>query len=251
MIAIHPLAGIGEVAPGDDLPAILAEALSRAGLEPAMDDVLVVTSKIVSKAEDRFVDLGATAPDAEAEQLASVTGKDAPLVALALREASAVVRAAPGVLITRHHLGFVMANSGVDRSNLGPGRAGQALLLPLDPDASAARLRDGLRRRLGTAPAVIISDSFGRPWRQGVTNVALGASGLPCLIDLRGETDRDGRLLLVTQIAFGDLVACAGGLAGGEGAEGVPAALVQGLRWDAPEVTASALVRPVEQDLFT
>jgi coenzyme F420-0:L-glutamate ligase/coenzyme F420-1:gamma-L-glutamate ligase len=250
MIAIHPLAGIGEVRPGDDLAGILADALSMAGIVPEPGDILVVTQKIVSKAEDRFVDLAAVVPGEEALTLAAVTRKDPRLVELVLAESIAVVRAVPNVLITRHRCGCVMANAGIDQSNTGSNEDERVLLLPLNPDASAARLHAGLAERLGDAPAIVISDSFGRPWRYGVVNVAIGAHGLPALIDKRGERDRDGRALEVTQIALGDMVATAAGLATGEGAEGVPAALVRGYRWDAPDRDAGALVRPLTEDLF-
>lgn len=245
MIAIHPLAGIGEVLPGDDLATLLREALAAAGLPPPQaGDVLVVTQKIVSKAEGRFVDLAGIVPGAEAERLAAITRKDARLVELVLAEASAVLRAVPNVLITRHRLGHVMANSGIDRSNIGPGGEDRVLLLPRDPEAFAARLSQAL------GCAVIISDSFGRPWRYGVTGVAIGASGLPSLVDRRGDLDRDGRRLEVTQIALADMIATAAMLATGEGAEGVPAALVRGAAWPAGSAPAAALVRPLAEDLF-
>lgn len=248
MIKIHPLAAIGEVCPGDDLAAILGDALAH--LDPGPDSVLVVTQKIVSKAEDRFVDLKDVTPGPEAVRLAEVTNKDPRLVELVLAESIAVVRAVPNVLITRHRCGFVMANAGIDRSNLGSGDGERVLLLPEDADASADRLRRGLAARLGRAPAILISDSFGRPWRHGVVCVAIGASGLPALIDKRGEPDRDRRLLKVTQVAIGDMIATAAGLATGEGAEGIPAALVEGVVWPLGSTPASALVRPIEEDLF-
>lgn len=251
MIEIHPLAAIGEVLPGADLVDILGNALAEGGcarLGP--DDILVVTQKIVSKAEGRFVDLAGVTPSAAALRLAETTHKDARLVELVLQESSAVVRAAPHVLITRHRCGYVMANAGIDRSNIGQGSADRVLLLPVDSDASAERLRQGLGARFGSAPAVVISDSFGRPWRYGVVCVAIGVSGLPALIDKRGEEDRDGRPLEVTQIALGDMIATAAGLATGEGAESVPAALVRGAIWPQGSLPASALVRPLEEDLF-
>jgi coenzyme F420-0:L-glutamate ligase/coenzyme F420-1:gamma-L-glutamate ligase len=250
MIEIIPLAGIGEIEPGDDLAGILADAIDRAGFVPEGRDILVVTQKIVSKAEGRQVDLGAVTPGVRALELAETTNKDPRLVELVLAESQAVIRAVPNVLITRHRSGHVMANAGIDRSNLGAGRENDALLLPLDADASAERIRAALAMRWSAAPAVVISDSFGRPWRYGVVNVAIGTAGLPALVDRRGELDRDGRRLEVTQVALGDMVASAAGLATGEGAEGVPAALVRGLVWDAPNTPASALVRPLDEDLF-
>lgn len=245
MIAIHPLTGIGEVHPGDDLEALLAAALTTAGAMPlAAGDVLAVTQKIVSKAQARFVDLASIEPGAEAERLAAITRKDARLVELALRESTVVLRAVPNVFITRHRLGHVMANAGIDRSNIGPGGEERALLLPVDPDATAARLSDAL------GCAVVITDSFGRPWRHGVTGVAIGASGLPALVDRRGELDRDGRRLEVTQIALADMIATAAALTMGEGAEGVPAVLIRGLVFPSGSAPAATLVRSLAEDLF-
>jgi coenzyme F420-0:L-glutamate ligase/coenzyme F420-1:gamma-L-glutamate ligase len=245
MIAIHPLANIGEVHPGDDLAALLAAALTAAGVAPLRaDDVLAVTQKIVSKAEGRFVDLATIEPGVEAERYAAVTRKDPRLIELSLREATSVLRAVPNVFITRHRLGHVMANSGIDRSNIGPDGGERALLLPADPDRTAAALAAAF------GCAVVVTDSFGRPWRHGVTGVAIGASGLPSLLDRRGELDRDGRRLEVTQIALADMVATAAALAMGEGAESVPAVLIRGLVFPAGSSPAAALVRPLDEDLF-
>lgn len=251
MIHIFPLSGIGEVEPGSDLAGLLAEATRAAGIIPYAADILVVTQKIVSKAEGRFVKLASVTPGKRALELAAITRKDARLVELVLTESVAVVRAAPNVLITRHRSGLVMANAGIDRSNLGAGRDDAVLLLPLDADASAERLRGALTAFWREVPGVLISDSFGRPWRYGVVNVAIGASGLPALVDRRGELDRDGRRLEVTQVALADMIASAAGLATGEGAESVPAVIVRGVPGagvaDAP---ATALVRPLTEDLF-
>jgi coenzyme F420-0:L-glutamate ligase/coenzyme F420-1:gamma-L-glutamate ligase len=250
MIEIRPLSGIGEIAGGCDLAAELADAAARTGLLPCAQDILVVTQKIVSKAEGRLVDLRRIEPSPEAQRLAGVTSKDPRLVELVLRESTDVLRAAPNVLITRHRSGVVLANAGIDRSNLGSADGDSALLLPEDADQSARRLHEALAARWGSAPGVIVSDSFGRPWRMGVVNVAIGAWALPALIDRRGQRDRDGRPLEVTQIAFADLVASAAGLAMGEAAEGVPAALVRGLAPEGSACAAAALVRPLEEDLF-
>lgn len=251
MIEILPLSGIGEVVPGDDLAGLLAIALDTAGLKICSGDILVVTQKIVSKAEGRFVTLTDVVPGEEAMRLAAITRKDPRLVELVLTESSAVLRAVPNVLITRHHLGLVMANAGIDRSNIGPEGGERALLLPVDPDASAQAIADGLHASGHIKPAVVISDSFGRPWRYGVVSVGIGAAGLPALIDRRGDLDRDGRKLEVTQIALADMVATAAGLAAGEGAEGIPAVLVRGYPLpDMPPRTAQALVRPLTEDLF-
>jgi coenzyme F420-0:L-glutamate ligase / coenzyme F420-1:gamma-L-glutamate ligase len=240
MIEIIPLDGLPEVLPGDDLAAMLARDF-RSG------DILVVTQKIVSKAEDLFVDLASVTPGAVAQRLAEVTRKDARLVELVLQESTAIVRAVPHVLITRHHCGCVMANAGIDQSNIGEGNADRVLLLPRDPDVCAARIRTGLG---DNPPAVVISDSFGRPWRYGVVNVAIGAAGLPSLIDRRGQLDRNGRPMEVTQIALADQIASAAGLMMGEGSEGIPAVIVRGITWNAPDAPAAALVRPLSEDLF-
>jgi coenzyme F420-0:L-glutamate ligase/coenzyme F420-1:gamma-L-glutamate ligase len=248
VIEIRPLTGIGEVRSGDDLPALLIAALQAN--PPAAGSVLVVTQKVVSKAEGRFVELAEVVPSAEAQRLAAITRKDPRLVELVLCESTAVLRAVPDVLITRHRLGLVMANAGIDRSNLGERASERALLLPLDPDASARQLRERLRAHFERELAVVISDSFGRAWRNGVVNVAIGAAGLPSLVDRRGQLDRDGRPLEVTQVALADMLASAAGLLTGEGDEGIPAVLLTGLALDARDLSARALVRPIEQDLF-
>lgn len=245
------LPGIGDVAADDDLARILCKAIADAGLTPATGDVLVVAQKIVSKAEGRIVDLETVTPSPRARELAAITGKDARLVEVVLAESSEVLRAVRDVLIVRHRLGYVMANAGIDHSNvISSGGARNVLLLPRDADASAAALRDRLADALGCAPGVIVSDSFGRPWRNGVVNVALGVAGLPALIDRRGEKDLYGRRLEMTQVAFADALAAGAGLAMGEGAEGTPAVLVQGVSWQAPPSTGQALIRPPEEDLF-
>lgn len=251
MIAIHPLFDLPEIAAGDDLAALLENGLAKAGLLPLRPgDILVVTQKIVSKAEGRMVALDQVEPGEEAVALAATTRKDPRLVELVLRESSAVVRAVPNILVTRHRLGHVMANAGIDRSNIGPGKEERALLLPVDPDASAEAIRRRFGKDEGARPGVVISDSFGRPWRYGVVGVAIGAAGLPALVDRRGEQDRDGRRLEVTQIALADQIATAATLITGEGAEGVPAALIRGLTLPEGESGAAALVRPLEEDLF-
>lgn len=250
MLGIIPLTGLPEIRPGDDLPALLAAHLT----ELQAGDILVVAQKIVSKAEGRFVTLNEVVPSPEALSLALEVRKDARLVELVLRESGEVVRAAPHVLITRHRLGHVMANAGIDASNIGSagelGGEGRVLLLPEDPDASAVRIADALEARFGVRPGVVISDSFGRPWRMGTVNVAIGIAGMPALIDRRGERDRDGRVMQMTLIALADSVAAAAGLAMGEGAEGIPAAVVRGLDWTSAAQTSGALLRPVGEDLF-
>lgn len=254
MIEILPLQGIAEIRAGDDLAAAVSGAIVRQALSLTSRDVVVVTQKVVSKAEGRSANLADMRPGASAIELAAATGKDPRYVELVLSESVAVVRAAPGVLITRHRLGLVMANAGVDRSNSGGAGGGAegdwALLLPLDPDASARGISLGLLAAQGVEPAVVISDSFGRPWRRGVTNVAIGAWGVPSLVDRRGAMDRDGRRLEMTEIALADQIASAAGMVMGEAAEGIPAALVRGCVWETPASPASVLVRPEREDLF-
>lgn len=250
-ITLTALAHLPEIRPGDDLAALLGDALAAQGVPPADRDVLVVSQKIVSKAEDRYVDLERVTVSRRARLLAQATGKDARELEVILGESRRVVRARPGLIICEHRTGVVMANAGVDRSNIGPGRGGSSvLLLPRDADASAAALGLALARRFGVAPAVIVSDSAGRAWRNGVTALALGASGLPALLDRRGAPDRQGRVLEVTEIALADEIAAAAALVMGEADEGVPAVLVRGLDWRAAPLPAASLVRPAELDLF-
>jgi coenzyme F420-0:L-glutamate ligase / coenzyme F420-1:gamma-L-glutamate ligase len=251
-ITFTPVPGLPDVRAGDDLVQLLLKALSRHQLELAPRDVVVFAQKIVSKSEDRMVDLRQVTPGAHAQKLAHVTGKDARLIEVILSETESVVRAVPNVLIVRHRLGFVMANAGIDRSNVGDGPfAEHVLLLPRNPDNSAQKLAQKLTLQVAMPIAVIISDSFGRAWRNGVVNVALGAAGLPSLVDRRGEADRYGRTLENTEVAFADAIAAGAALAMGEGAEGTPVVLVRGLSWNAPDNAASRLLRSREMDLFT
>ncbi len=242
------LPGLPEVGPAARLDLLIATALKRSRLQLRRGDILVVAQKVVSKAEDRFLAFPDIRPTARARELARLTGKDPRVVQAILAESTAVVRAVPGVLIVRHRLGLVMAQAGIDRSNLPAGE--RLLLLPEDPDASAGRLRRQLARRLGVAPGVIISDSFGRPWRLGTVNVAIGVAGLPALWDRRGELDRHGRVLEATVIAWADAVAAGAGLAMGEAAEGFPVVLARGPLPPVPAGAARDLLRPGKEDLF-
>lgn len=251
-VTFAALTGIPEIAVGADLAAVLADTIAAQALVPRNDDVLVVAQKIVSKAEGRYVDLAGVTPSAQARELAARCGKDARFIEVVLSESSAVVRVAPNVLIVRHRLGFVMANAGIDRSNIGAAAGRErVLLLPSDPDAAARQLQAALSARFNARLAVIISDSFGRPWRTGVVNIALGVAGLPAVIDRRGERDRDGRVLEMTEVAFADAIAAGATLAMGEGAEGTPAVLASGLQWQAAPSDGQRLIRPPREDLFT
>lgn len=250
-LALIALAGIPLVKPGDDLAALIAEALWRMREELRPGDILVVAQKIVSKAEGGIVALATVSPSAEAIVLARETEKDPRLVELILRESKRVVRHRPGVVIVEHRLGVVMANAGIDASNVAPGPEGeQVLLLPENPDASCHGLRTALETRTGVAPGVIVNDSVGRPWRHGTIGMALGAAGLPSLLDLRGEPDLFGRALRVSRVGLADALAAAASLVQGEAAEGTPVILVRGYPPADQDEGASGLIRAAEEDLF-
>jgi coenzyme F420-0:L-glutamate ligase / coenzyme F420-1:gamma-L-glutamate ligase len=247
-LTLTALAGLPLVAPGDDLAALIIAALRRAEIAPADGDILVVAQKIVSKAEGRFVALDAVAPSPRAITLSKQVDKDARLVEVILSESSEVVRYGKGVLVVAHRLGFVMANAGVDQSNVGGND--RVLLLPHDPDAAAAGLKARLDREFGVELGVVINDSFGRAWRNGVVGIALGAAGVPSLRDMVGAPDLFGRAMRVTAIAVADEIAAAASLLMGQAAEGLPVVHVRGLEYDAPVLPASALLRPKDRDLF-
>lgn len=250
-VIISSLPDIPLVRPGDDLAALLIAACERASLPLADGDVLALAQKIVSKAEGRHVDLATVQPSARAIELAVEVDKDPRLVEVILAESRRVVRKRHGVLIVEHRLGFVMANAGVDRSNVDPTMGAEpVLLLPSDPDASAERLLARLRAHFGTSAGLIITDSWGRPWRRGTTGVALGAAGLPSFIDMRGRPDLFGHALRVTQTGFADEIAGAASLLMGQADEARPAVLVRGLSWPQPPAPAAALIRPADEDLF-
>jgi coenzyme F420-0:L-glutamate ligase / coenzyme F420-1:gamma-L-glutamate ligase len=250
-VTLKALTGIKLVEPGDDLGAITIAAFGSNGVIPKEGDVLVVAQKVVSKAEGRYVDVATVEPSPQAIALAAEVDKDPRFVEVVLGESKRVVRHRPGLLIVEHRLGFVMANAGIDHSNI-PAEDGadRVLLLPQNPDASAARLQQHISDAFDARIGVVISDSFGRPWRKGTVGVAIGAAGLPAFIDMRGEPDLFGRELLVTETGFADEIAAAAGLLMGQADEALPMVLVRGLSWAAPEKPAAALVRPAEHDLF-
>lgn len=250
-VQLRALHGIPEIHNGDDVATIIRQALAHNNQHLADGSVLVIAQKIISKAEDRLVRLDDVSPSPRAQELAGITRKDPRLVELILSESSAILRAVPGVMIVRHRLGYVMANAGIDQSNLPDNVGGEhALLLPVDPHASASNLRAALTTRNGNHPGVVISDSFGRPWRNGVVNVALASAGIPALIDQRDSPDRHGRIQQNTIIAYADAVAAGAALVMGESNEGTPVAIVTGLRSTAPVNDATTLIRPLESDLF-
>lgn len=242
-LRVFPLPGIPEVEEGDEVSALLAAAAGRAG-GLADGDVVVVAQKVVSKAEGRVVDLADVEPSQLARELAG--DADPCHLEVVLRESARIVRSRPPLVIAETHHGFVCASAGVDASNAKG--AGTLVLLPLDPDRSAAEIRSGLREHTGRTVAVIVSDSFGRPWRQGTTDVALGVAGLTPLLDLRGTRDAAGYELHATQIAVADELAGAAELVLGQ-TRGTPAAVIRGYR-AAGEGTGRELLMPPERDLF-
>jgi coenzyme F420-0:L-glutamate ligase / coenzyme F420-1:gamma-L-glutamate ligase len=250
-VTLYPVPGIPLVEPGDELAQILGDALAASAITPQHNDILVVAQKIVSKAEGRYVDLADVSPTRRAVELAKKTGKDARLVEVILSESDEVVRYREGVLIVAHKRGYVVANAAVDQSNIAHAHEGdRVLLLPENPDASAMQLMKALRQRFAVSLSVIINDSFGRAWRNGVIGTAIGAAGVPALIDLVGRKDIFQRPLQVTEHAFADEIAAAASLLMGQADEAQPAVLVRGLSWTAPQMPAAALVRPKERDLF-
>ncbi|OGH56360.1 MAG: coenzyme F420-0:L-glutamate ligase [Candidatus Lindowbacteria bacterium RIFCSPLOWO2_12_FULL_62_27] len=252
-IRIHGLEGLPLVQPGDDLAGMLVRAIQNTGLAAGTGDVLLVTQKIVSKAEGRLVRLSEVTPSERAVELAQRVGKDPRKVEVILRESRRVLKAERpastgiGVLICETRHGLVCANAGVDESNLSD--PDTVLCLPADPDASAERIRSAVRAALGVDLAVIITDSFGRPWRMGLVNVAIGIAGGPALVDLRGSADYSGHPLSVTRIAVADELAAIAGLVMGK-LELIPAALVRGWRFDGAPGRAADLIRPAAEDLF-
>ena len=247
--------GIPLVGRGDDVAAIVACAIAAAGIALADGDVLVVTSKLLSRAEGRFVELPRVEPSARAMELGRAIGKDPRVVELILRESTGISRQAPGVLVVRHRLGFVVANAGIDASNAVPpdapaGGGPWALLLPAAPDASAAAIRAHVEAAWKVRIGVVVTDSFGRPFRLGTVGMAIGVAGLPPLWDRRGEADLFGRTLEQTITALADQVAAVADLVAGQAAEGRPLVLVRGLHFDADERGADALLRRPEEDLY-
>jgi coenzyme F420-0:L-glutamate ligase/coenzyme F420-1:gamma-L-glutamate ligase len=245
-------AGIGSVQRGDDLARLAIDVLAREGITLRDDDVLVYAQKIVSKSEGRLVALADVTPGARATELAGRCQKDPRLVELVLRESREVLRVAPGVLVVHDVRGLVLANAGIDHSNVEDDGAGreQVLLLPEDPDASAKRIGARLQALAGVKVGVIVNDSLGRAWRLGTVGAAIGVSGLPGLLDRRGEPDRLGRALQITEVGFADEFAAAASALMGQAAEGLPLVLVRGARLVRRDGSARELQRPKDKDLF-
>ncbi len=248
-VTLVGIPGVPMVRPGDDLAAIVVEAVGRSGLTPQPDDVVVVTSKIVSKAEGRVVDLRTIEPSPRARELAEVTEKDPELVELILRESTDVVRAVPGVLLVRHRLGFMSANAAIDRSNA-DGSEHTALLMPEDPDASAARVKAALDDTYGPGMGVLVTDTHGRPFRRGNIGVAVGVAGFEAVVDMIGDHDLFGRELKATVVPLADEIAAAAALVSGETDEGLPIVFVRGLTLRPSETGATELLFPAARDLF-
>ena len=250
-LVLTAVRGLPLVEPGDDLGGLFVDGLRAAGVSVTDHDVLVVAQKVVSKAEGRYVDLAGVTPSPRALELAAAVDKDPRFVEVVLSESSEVLRFRKDVLIVAHLLGFVMANAGIDQSNI-PHPDGQerVLLLPRDPDAAARSLKSAIDAAFDAAVGVVINDSFGRAWRNGVASVALGAAGIPSLLSAIGSPDLFGRPMRTTEIAFADQIASAASLLMGETDKGVPLVHLSGLHWHTPALPAAALLRPRERDLF-
>jgi coenzyme F420-0:L-glutamate ligase/coenzyme F420-1:gamma-L-glutamate ligase len=247
-LLLRPLQGIPPIAAGDDLVAVILAGLRHTGEELRDGDVLVVTQKIVSKAEGRLISLASVKPSARAQDLASETGKDPRVVELILQESREVVRSRPGLIIVEHRLGVVLANAGIDQSNVDGGNS--VLLLPRDPDASANAIRAKLRAKTGSDVAVLIIDSIGRAWRLGTTGTALGVAGMPAMVDLRGQPDLFGRRLETTTVGLADELAAAASIVMGQADESRPVVLARGVPYARQEGSARHLLRPKDKDLF-
>jgi coenzyme F420-0:L-glutamate ligase/coenzyme F420-1:gamma-L-glutamate ligase len=252
-LTLIPLQGIPLIHAGDSLDAVLIESIAKNHLQLQDGDILVLAQKIVSKAENRLVNLQSVRPSAQAIEIASECEKDPRFVELVLSESHEVLRTRPGTLIVEHRLGFVCANAGIDHSNV-DGENGAAedwvLLLPEDPDKSANDIREGLKKKYGVQLGVMIIDSHGRAWRVGTVGVCIGLSGMPGLVDLRGTEDLFGFKLRITQVAAADELAAAASLIMGQAAEGVPAVLVRGFPYPLREASLKELIRPHDLDLF-
>jgi len=250
-INIIALKGVPLVHPGDDLVKIIINALTLSNECLKNGDILVVAQKIISKAEGRIVALDSVSPSERAKKLAIKLGKDPRQIELVLQESREIVRSKPGVVIVEQNLGLVMANAGIDRSNVVQQSDEEyVLLLPVDPDASSNSLREKINKRLGVKVGIIINDSIGRAWRVGTTGHAIGVAGLPAVIDLRGEKDMFGKELLVSEQAVADELASAASLLQGQASEALPIVVIRGFKFNATNQTAKALIRERDMDMF-
>jgi coenzyme F420-0:L-glutamate ligase / coenzyme F420-1:gamma-L-glutamate ligase len=249
-ISLTAVPHLPDIHPGDDVAGLILAALDRANLTLQEGDVLAIAQKIISKAEGRLVRLADVEPGPRAREVAAQTEKDPRIVELILRESEEISRLKPGVLIVRHRLGFTSANAGIDRSNVGDGGETAVLLLPLDPDQSAANIRARIQAERGVTVGVVITDSHGRPFRLGTVGVAIGVAGLPALWDRRGERDRYGYTLQHTDVGVADEIAAAAGLLMGQAAEGLPVVRLRGLKLPEANGQATDLIRPKQMDLY-
>jgi coenzyme F420-0:L-glutamate ligase / coenzyme F420-1:gamma-L-glutamate ligase len=252
-LILTPLPGIPLIKSGDNLIQFILESLAQAEIDLVDGDILMLAQKIVSKSEGRWMNLAQVQPSERAMDLANEIEKDARLIELILQESRSVLRTRPGTIIVEHRLGFVCANAGIDHSNVaGEGNPAEewVLLLPQDPDQSAALLRDGIKVKTGADIGVMIIDSHGRAWRLGVVGTTIGISGVPGLVDLRGEADLFGYNLRITQIAAADELAAAASLVMGQAAEGTPVVHVRGFPYPLRQSSLGELLRPQELDMF-
>ncbi len=252
MLSLIPIPNFPLAQSGDDIAAFILDGLTAAGISAQNGDVLAVAQKIISKAEGRTVQLADITPSDEARRVADITGKDPRLVELILRESDSISRMKQGALIVRHKLGFTSANAGIDRSNVA--QKGEdderVLLLPKNPDASAAQLHEQIKAQTGVPVGIVITDSHGRPFRLGNVGVAIGVAGISALWNRRGETDLFGYALQHTDVAVADEIAAAAGLVMGQGAEGMPVVLMRGLSYLGKGGAAADLIRPRHLDLY-
>lgn len=252
-LVLTPLRGIPLIQPGDDLAEIILQATVQQDLRLVDNDIFVLAQKVVSKSEDRFIDLSEISPGPESQALAQESGKDPRLVELILRESSKVLRVRPGTIIVQHRLGFICASAGIDHSNvLAEENGGRevVLLLPRNPDVSASRIRLAIETKTSLRIGVVIIDSHGRAWRLGTCGMAIGLSGIPGLVDLRGQSDLFGFRLQITQVGAADELAAAASLVMGQAAEGTPVVHVRGFPYTMREASLAELLRPEDEDLF-
>jgi len=249
-LVLTPLEGLPLIKQGDDIVQLVLDALGRQKLELSKGDIIVLAQKIVSKIEGRRMHLGKVKPSKQAKELAAKTEKDPRLVQLILDESTEVLRSRPGLLVVEHRLGFVCANAGIDHSNVDSEDKDWVLLLPQNPDASAQALRQKFEAASGARLGVLIIDSHGRAWRDGVEGVAIGVAGLPGVVDLRGRYDLMGRQLQATTVGAADELAAASSLVMGQASEGCPAVHVRGFPYPMREGSLRELLRPKERDLF-
>jgi coenzyme F420-0:L-glutamate ligase / coenzyme F420-1:gamma-L-glutamate ligase len=249
-ITYTALPNIPLVEPGDDLPTIILTSLNSTTMGLEDGDALVIAQKVFSKIENRFLDLDDVIPSKRALELAKTVGKDPSYIEAILSEATEILRTREELVIVEHRLGYIMANAGIDESNIDHQSGRRVLLLPQNPDESCRDLRDQLFALTGANVGIVMNDSFGRPWRNGVVGVALGSAGIPSLVNLIGTPDLFGRKMRVTEVAVADELAAAGSLVMGQAAEGLPIIHVRGLSWSHEATSAMALIRPKERDMF-